>query len=172
MNIRKLQRTRVRVRALIAISAVVVLASTGCSKEQRRDLGEEDVKVVLEGKVEKAVEDKDLAVDGNSSCRADLDAEPKVTASCKGTTESGEAIDGTFDGTADVNDAKCTPNLKVDIGGKEAGYRACPRMARANASRPPAAATMLSVNGSCAPSKKNTWSIFAVFCGHPASCAG
>jgi hypothetical protein len=119
MNIPKLRRTRVGLRALIAMSAVVVLATTGCSKEQRRDLGEEDVKVVLEGKVETAVEDKDLAVDGNLSCRADLDAEPKVTASCTGTTESGEAINGSFDGTADVNDAKCTATLKVDIGGKE-----------------------------------------------------
>ena len=61
------------------------------------------MRLVLQAKVENAVQDKDLNFDGDPSRRADLDAEPKVTASCKGTTESGEAVNGTFDGTADVD---------------------------------------------------------------------
>jgi hypothetical protein len=97
----------------------VLLALAGCSKEQRRDLGEIDVRDVLHGEVERAAADHDLDVDGDLVCTSDIDAESKVVASCAGTATSGEAISGTFAGTADVDAEQCSALLVITAGDDE-----------------------------------------------------
>jgi hypothetical protein len=108
-----------RCALLFAALSLALLGGVACSDEQKKDLGEEDVKVILEDKTEQAVDDADAELDGDLDCTADLDDEPNVTASCTGTTEAGDDVEGTFDGTADVDDADCTATLLVVIGDEE-----------------------------------------------------
>lgn len=111
-----------RSRPLLAFAAgsvVLLLALTGCSNEQRRDLGEIDVRDALHGEVERAVADNDLDVDGDLDCTSDIAADSKVVASCAGTLTSGEAINGTFAGMADVEAEQCSALLVITVGGAE-----------------------------------------------------
>ena len=111
-----------RSRPLLAIAAgavVVLLALAGCSKEQRRDLGEIDVRDALHGEVEQAASDQNLDVDGDLDCTADIDADSNVVASCAGTATSGEAISGTYAGTADVDAEQCSALLVITVEGAE-----------------------------------------------------
>jgi hypothetical protein len=99
----------------------VVFAALGsaCSDEQKKDLGEIDVRESLDQKTQDAVDDAGENVDGDLECTADLDTEPNVTASCTGTTENGQAVASTYSGgTADIGDAKCRAALTVEIAGK------------------------------------------------------
>jgi len=100
-------------------SVVVLLALAGCSKEQRRDLGEIDVRDVLNGEPERAVADNDLDVDGNLDGTADIDADSNMVASCARTSTAGDAISGTFAGTADVDAEQCSARLVITVGGDE-----------------------------------------------------
>ncbi|MET0909141.1 MAG: hypothetical protein ABWZ99_06700 [Ilumatobacteraceae bacterium] len=101
---------------LLALVSVGLLAvATGCSDEQRRDLGEEDIRQSLTEHVEQVADAQGLEIDGDLTCTADITAESALTASCDGTTSSGAAVSGTFEGTADMEtDAEvCTAQLIV-----------------------------------------------------------
>lgn len=107
-------RTR---RLLVLAGALTLVVAAGCTEEQRRDVGEVDVREVLEGRVEQAVEDEGLEMDGDLSCSSDIGEDGSVTASCEGETSSAAAVLGTFAGTADVEDEHCAAQLVVTVGG-------------------------------------------------------
>jgi hypothetical protein len=106
---------RVRIRNVIATSALIVLAVSGCTASQRRALGEEDVRVSLRKHVEQAAQDRHLALAGETKCISDLAIVPKVTASCDAATSSGARLRGTYLGTADIHAETCTATLTVTI---------------------------------------------------------
>ena len=73
--------------------------------------------MALSSHVEEAVSGQDLDIDGDLDCSADIAADSSLSASCTGTTASGEAVTGTFTGTADVDEETCTADLSVEVGG-------------------------------------------------------
>ena len=94
--------------------ATVVLA-VGCTADQRRGLGEEDARDALTTQIETAMSDHGLALDGALDCRAALAADSVMSADCVGLTQSGVAVAGTFDGTADADAETCSARLVVEI---------------------------------------------------------
>jgi len=100
--------------ALVSVG-LLAIAAVGCSDEQRRDLGEEDVRQSLTEHVEQVAGDQDLEIDGDLTCTADITDGSTLTASCDGTTSTGGAIVGTFDGSADMetDPEVCTAHLVV-----------------------------------------------------------
>ncbi|MET0325549.1 MAG: hypothetical protein ABW219_10025 [Ilumatobacteraceae bacterium] len=101
---------------LLALVSVGLLAiAAGCSEEQRRDLGEEDIRRSLTEHVEQVADDRGLDIDGDLTCTADITEQSTLTASCDGITSTGVAIVGSFEGTADMEDDPevCTAHLVV-----------------------------------------------------------
>jgi len=95
--------TTSRRSGLLALVSVGLLAiAAGCSEEQRRDLGEEDIRQSLGEHVEQVVDGQGLEIDGDLTCHADITESSTLTASCDGTTSTGAAIVGTFEGAADM----------------------------------------------------------------------
>ena len=108
--------TTSRRTGFLAIVTVGLLAlGAGCSDEQRRDLGEEDIRQSLTDHVEQVAGDQGVELDGDLTCTADITADSALNASCDGTTSSGAAVTGTFDGTADMetDPEVCTAHLVV-----------------------------------------------------------
>lgn len=105
--------------ALLTIAAVAAMLMVGCSAEQRRDLGEADVMLSLQTEIEDVLDDNNLELDGDMACTSDLDSEPNVAATCEGTTTSGKAFSGTYDGAADVDDIECSVELTIVIAGSQ-----------------------------------------------------
>ena len=98
MNINPSRRS-----GFLALVTVGLLAlGAGCSDEQRRDLGEEDIRQSLTEHVEQVADDQGVELDGDLTCTADIAADSALTASCEGTTSAGAAMTGTFEGTADM----------------------------------------------------------------------
>ena len=117
------RRSSLRRRHLVAVAAAALLAvAAGCSDEQRRDLGEEDIRQSLGESVEQVAADQGLEVDGDLTCTADITTEGAVSASCDGTTTSGATLAGTLEGTADVDvdDPSCSGHLVVLVDGASA----------------------------------------------------
>lgn len=107
-----------RTRVLAVLTAVIVtVGAAACSEEQRRDLGEVDIRETLADHVEQVVENQELALDGDLDCTADIaDDDLAVTSSCTGETSSGLTVSGSFTGSADVEAEECTAALAVTIG--------------------------------------------------------
>ena len=97
---------------------MLALASTSCSDEQRRALGEEDIRDALAGQVQQVLDEHELEPDGDLDCTGDISSAGVATGSCTGTTTTGAPIDGSFDGTADVDDETCTAQLVVEVDGE------------------------------------------------------
>ena len=102
---------------LVAACALAVLAFTSCSAAQRRELGEQDVHDSLASHVNRAINDRSLAMSNPLDCTSAIAVDSHVSASCVGTASSGQAVAATFTGTADVNAETCTALLVVDIDG-------------------------------------------------------
>jgi hypothetical protein len=101
----------------LAPLAVLALAAS-CSDEQKRDLGEVDVRDSLTASVEQTLGDHDAAVDGDGlDCTSSISEDGAVAGSCEGTMESGDAVTGTYAGTANVDDETCRADLEVTVGG-------------------------------------------------------
>ena len=81
---------------LVALTAIAILITTGCTASQRRALGEEDVKDTLSSYVSKALTDQKLSLDGHLDCTSDIDTASKVSASCVGVTKDGNTVRGTL----------------------------------------------------------------------------
>lgn len=101
--------------ALGALAAGVLALGTACTDEQRRSLGEEDVRTSLAAQVGAAVESAGLALDGDLDCHAAIDVVGNVTAGCTGTTETGDAVSGAYNGTGDVDAETCTAHMVTTI---------------------------------------------------------
>ena len=102
---------------LVAACALTVLAFTSCSAEQRRALGEQDVRDSLSSHVNQAVNDMSLSMRHSMHCDSTITADSHVSASCAGTASTGEPVSASFTGTADVDAETCSAVLVIDIAG-------------------------------------------------------
>ena len=106
MNIARLTR------CLVSAAGLILL---GCSDEQRRDLGEIDVRESLAGQAEMAIDEHGLALDGDLDCSSQIDEDGAVTGSCSGSTANGASVAATFTGTGDVEAGTCVAHLVVEV---------------------------------------------------------
>ena len=95
--------------------AVVALAATACSDDQKRALGEEDVRDSLRASTEQVVEADGGTVADDLDCTSSIDVDGTVSGSCTGTTDTGGAISATYDGAADVDAETCTADMAVTV---------------------------------------------------------
>jgi hypothetical protein len=109
--------TRSRRRLVGAATAMllVLVVTAGCSDEQRRDLGEQDVRDALAGRIETTLEDRGLAVDGDLDCTSQIGGDGTLTASCTGTVAPEGTVSGSFAGTGDVDAETCDAQLVVEL---------------------------------------------------------
>jgi len=94
---------------------VGVLSVGACTAEQRRGLGEIDVRDVLHGRVEQAVADDGQTIKGDLHCRSSIADDGQLAASCIGVTDDGDDVAGSFAGTADVEAEQCAAALTITI---------------------------------------------------------
>jgi hypothetical protein len=116
-------RRRRGVGLVIAAVALATVAIAGCSDEQRRSLGEEDLRDSLNSLTVAAIDSADASPNGRLSCTADIGSDSAVTATCTGTVEGGGVVEGTFTGTADVDAETCSAQLLVRIDGDTVAER-------------------------------------------------
>ena len=111
--------SRRRRRRLVAVFAVGagLLVIGACTDEQRRGLGEIDVRDELHSRVEQAVENGGQTIKGDLDCESAIDEDGQVAASCVGVTDDGDDVTGSFAGTADVDDERCEAALAITVGG-------------------------------------------------------
>lgn len=110
-------RSHRRRNLLVAAGVLAAFAFSSCSAAQRRELGEIDVSDSLASHVSQVVNDRALAMSDSLDCRSTITVDSHITASCVGTADSGQAVEASFTGTADVEAETCTAVLVVDIGG-------------------------------------------------------
>jgi hypothetical protein len=111
-------RTRLSARSLALFgAAVAMLGVAACTDEQRQALGEEDLRDSLRGRIVDVLEGDDLELDGDLLCVAAIADGSAATAGCEGTTTSGAAVAGTYDGTADIDAETCTARFDVVVDG-------------------------------------------------------
>ena len=113
----KQARSHRRRNLLVAAGVLAALAFSSCSAAQRRELGEIDVNDSLVSHVNRAVNDRSLAMNDSLDCTSTITVDSHISASCVGTADSGQAVAASFTGTADVEAETCTALLVVDIGG-------------------------------------------------------
>lgn len=107
-------------RILVGLVPLVIIVSAACTDDQRRSLGEEDVRDSLRASVERVLEDHGGAPDGDLECTATIGADGAVDAACTGRADDGAAISGSYVGTADVEAETCTAELTVAVGPTDA----------------------------------------------------
>jgi hypothetical protein len=105
-----------RVYCCLVVATGLILL--GCSDEQRRSLGEVDVRETLAGRVEVTIGEEALAINGDLDCSSQIDEDGAVTGSCSGTTTDGAAVTGTLTGTGDVEAGTCVAHLVVAVDGE------------------------------------------------------
>jgi len=103
--------------ALLAAVGLLAVVSA-CTHADRKELGEEDARVALQHRVEQAVSDRDLSLDGDLHCTAGIDEQGSLTASCEGTTTAQQPVAGSLTGTADVDAETCAAQLSVTVDGE------------------------------------------------------
>ena len=113
-----------RTAMLATVAAGVLTLAAACSAEDRRDLGEEDVRTSLTDQVTAAVESAGHDLDGNLDCRATIGTDGDLTAECSGTTDTGAAVSGSYTGSADVDAETCTARLVTTVGNEPTVDRA------------------------------------------------
>ena len=100
--------------------AVVLVAACACTDDQKRALGEEDVRDSLHASVERVLEDQGDAVGADGlDCTSSINAAGEVAGTCAGTTEDGDAIAATYVGTADIDAETCVAELTMTVGEAE-----------------------------------------------------
>jgi hypothetical protein len=109
-----MNRNRI-LQALLPL-AVVALAATACSDDQKRALGEEDVRDSLRASVEHVVDDAGTTLGDDLECTSSIDTDGTVTGSCDGATADGDAVAAAYAGTADVDAESCTADMTVTVG--------------------------------------------------------
>jgi len=104
-----------RSATVAALAAGVLLLGAACTDEQRRALGEEDVRASLAARVSAAVEADGSELEGDLDCQATIGDDGVVTAGCTGTTTTGDAVSGAYAGTADVDAETCAADVVATI---------------------------------------------------------
>jgi hypothetical protein len=111
------RRRRRRIVAVVAVGAGLLMLGA-CNDEQRRGLGEIDVRDELHDRVEQAVEDGGQTIKGDLECESAIDEAGQVDASCVGVTDDGDDVTGSFAGTADVDAEECEAALDITVAGE------------------------------------------------------
>jgi hypothetical protein len=99
----------------LAPLAVLLAAATSCTHDQRRSLGEEDVRDSLRATVERVLDDHGTELEGSLDCTSTISTDGAVTGSCTGTTSDGRPVAGAYTGTADVDAESCTADSTVAV---------------------------------------------------------
>jgi hypothetical protein len=115
--------TSSRIRLLVAVAALACFAIAGCTSDQRRSLGEEDLRDSLESLTVAAVDSVAASANGPLSCTAAITGGSAATATCTGTVDGGGVVEATFTGTADVDAETCSAQLLVRIDGETVAER-------------------------------------------------
>jgi hypothetical protein len=102
----------------------VVVALAGCNAEDKRELGEQDVRDSLRSSVEDVLAERSTSVDGRLDCTSTIGSDGVVEGSCSGTTKSGEAVVLRYVGVADIGEERCVATMAVTIGGVALADRA------------------------------------------------
>lgn len=110
-------------RAVLAGLAVLAVTATACSDDDKRALGEVDVRESLTVQVEDALSEQQLDLDGDLDCSATITEAGEVDSTCSGTTTSGEEVSGVYTGEADIDAETCTADLVVTVDGSPAVER-------------------------------------------------
>ena len=109
-------RTRCIVRILLPIG-VALIAVAGCNADDKRELGEQDVRDSLRASVEDVLAERSTSVEGQLDCTSTIGADGAVEGSCSGTTASGEPVVVRYAGVADIGAETCSATMTVTIGG-------------------------------------------------------
>jgi hypothetical protein len=109
-------RTSCILRILLPIG-VAVVAVAGCNADDKRELGEQDVRDSLRASVEDVLTERSTSVDGGLDCTSTIGSDGAVEGSCSGTTASGEAVVLRYVGLADIDAETCSATMAVSIGG-------------------------------------------------------
>jgi hypothetical protein len=104
---------------IVAPLAVAAFGVTACTDDQRRSLGEEDVRDSLRASVEQVLDTHDASLDGDLGCTATIGADGTVAGSCTGTTDDGNDVAAAYTGTADVDEETCQADLTVSVAGEQ-----------------------------------------------------
>jgi hypothetical protein len=107
---------------VLAALAVAVVAIAGCSSEQRRAFGEQDLRDSLDSRTTAIVAANDSG-DVSLACAASIGTDSAVDATCTGTTDTGDVVEASFTGTADVDAETCEARLVVRIDGDDVADR-------------------------------------------------
>ncbi len=97
--------------------AVVTVAAAGCTADDKRELGEQDIRDSLRASAGRVLDEHSTSADGALRCTARIGADGVATGSCSGTTADGVAFVVRYDGTADVDAETCTATMAVTVDG-------------------------------------------------------
>jgi hypothetical protein len=100
----------------VALGALAVTLLLACSDEQKRDIEGGAVKSQIEDTTKEALKQRDIVVDGEVECSADVADDGTVTGSCSGKDVAGTEFGTVLDGTVDVDKATCTGTITVTWG--------------------------------------------------------
>jgi hypothetical protein len=100
--------------------AILAVAATACSDDQKRSLGEQDVRDSLRTSVEQILDDTGDGVDGDGlDCTSSIGSDGTVDGSCAGSTDGGEPVTAAYAGTADIDAETCTAVMTITVGATE-----------------------------------------------------
>ncbi|MCU0260572.1 MAG: hypothetical protein MUE78_06095 [Ilumatobacteraceae bacterium] len=106
-------------RAAVVVSIVAAaMVGVACSDEQKRDVEGVGVRVALADDTMSVLDVENVNLDGDLDCKADIDDDNVVTASCEGTDENGDAVVSTVEGTVDPDEATCDSVFRVTLAGE------------------------------------------------------
>ena len=100
----------------IALGSLAVSLLFACTDEQKRDIEGGAVKSQIEDTTKEVLDARDIVVDGEIECTADVADNGTVTGSCSGTDVAGTDFGTVLDGTVDVDKATCTGTITVTWG--------------------------------------------------------
>jgi hypothetical protein len=106
-----------RRRSAALLVGVIALAFAGvsCSEEQRRDVEGAAVVTVLEERTLDVLDEQNVDLDGELDCSADIADDGVVTGTCTGTTDAGDSVTSTLDGSVDVDEAECSSSVTISV---------------------------------------------------------
>ena len=104
--------------------AIVTVAAVGCTADDKRELGEQDIRDSLQASADRVLDERSTSADGALRCTARISTDGVATGSCSGTTADGVPFVVRYDGTADIDAETCTATMAVTIDGVAQADRA------------------------------------------------
>jgi hypothetical protein len=94
---------------------LVLAVVAACTDEDKRELGEVDVRDSLSMRIDGALVAEGLAIEGDLDCSATITADGTVSSTCSGTATSGVGVNGAYRGAADIDAERCTADLTISV---------------------------------------------------------